>query len=213
MLYKDILMKTHSIYHNSDPSTKTPKSSKGKKWKELLSQIWKEIKPAKSGSGIWNLGTSVRLGRGLIKYSNDPIEYKYIDNLNQLQQRLYYIYAQEKAGNNNFHNEKMGIKKVINDQLDKNIDNPKGTEYLKRVINNLPKGIITAGSGAFNTLLNKLSNVMPELHIPGYNFCGPFTKLDKRLSRGNKPVNKLDAGCKEHDIFCRYHKDTKERHC
>jgi hypothetical protein len=53
---------------------------------------------------------------------------------------------------------------------------------------------------------------MPELHLHGYNFCGPFTKLDKRLERGNEPVNKLDAGCKEHDIFYRDHKDTKERH-
>ena len=42
---------------------------------------------------------------------------------------------------------------------------------------------------------------MPELHVPGYNYCGPFTKLDKRLARGTKPVNKLDAGCKENDIF------------
>jgi hypothetical protein len=42
---------------------------------------------------------------------------------------------------------------------------------------------------------------MPELHLPGYNYCGPFTKLDKTLARGDEPVNKLDAGCKSHDIF------------
>jgi hypothetical protein len=72
--------------------------------------------------------------------------------------------------------------------------------------------MIKSGSGVFNTLLNKLSNVMPELHLPGYNYCGPFTKLDKRLARGDEPVNKLDAGCKEHDIFYPDHKDTKERH-
>ena len=35
----------------------------------------------------------------------------------------------------------------------------------------------------FNTLLNKLGNVMPKLHLPGYNYCGPFTKLGKRLAR------------------------------
>jgi hypothetical protein len=45
----------------------------------------------------------------------------------------------------------------------------------------------------FNTLLNKLSSVMPELHLPDYNYCGPFTILDKRLARVNKPINKLDA--------------------
>jgi len=43
------------------------------------------------------------------QYHEDPIEYKYIDNLNQLMQHIYFIYAEEKAGNNNFHNEKMGI--------------------------------------------------------------------------------------------------------
>jgi hypothetical protein len=53
---------------------------------------------------------------------------------------------------------------------------------------------------------------MPELHLPGYNYCGPFTRLDETLARGDEPVNKLDAGCKEHDIFYRDHKDTNERH-
>jgi hypothetical protein len=54
--------------------------------------------------------------------------------------------------------------------------------------------------------------VVPEMHLSGYNFCGPFTKLDERLATGDEPINKLDAGCKEHDIFYRDHKDTKERH-
>jgi hypothetical protein len=53
---------------------------------------------------------------------------------------------------------------------------------------------------------------MPELHLPGYNYCGPFTKLDKRLARGDEPVNRLDAVCKKHDIFYRDHKGAKERH-
>jgi hypothetical protein len=53
---------------------------------------------------------------------------------------------------------------------------------------------------------------MPELHLPGYSYFGPFTKLGKRFSRGDEPVNKLEAGCKNHDIFYRDHKDTKERH-
>jgi len=65
----------------------------------------------------------------------------------------------------------------------------------------LLKGIVKTGSGILNTLLNKLNNVMPELLLPGYNYCGPFTKVDKRLGRGDEPVNILDAGCKEHDFF------------
>jgi len=68
-------------------------------------------------------------------------------------------------------------------------------------VNSLPKDIIKNGSGVFNTLLNKLNTVMPELHLPGYNYCGPFTKMGKRLARDDEPVNKLDAVCKERDIF------------
>ncbi len=41
-------MKTHSIYQNNDPSSRMPKSSMCKKLKELVSQIQKEIKLAKS---------------------------------------------------------------------------------------------------------------------------------------------------------------------
>ena len=94
--YKEILKKTYSIHQNNDPSSKIPKSSTGKEWKELVSQTWKEIKPPKSGSG-------------LIKYHDDPIEYKYVYNLSQLLQRLYFIYAEEKIGNNNYHNEKWAL--------------------------------------------------------------------------------------------------------
>ena len=56
-----------------------------------------------------------------------------------------------------------------------------------------------SGSGLF-----KYPNTRPgfkgELHIPGYNFCGPGTKLLKRLDRGDLPVNKTDAVCRTHDI-------------
>jgi hypothetical protein len=86
-------MATDAIYQNNDPSTNTSKSNSGKKWKELVSKIWKEIKTPKSGSGFK-------------KYHEKPIKYQYISNISQLQDRLYFLYAQEKAGNNNFHNKK-----------------------------------------------------------------------------------------------------------
>ena len=41
---------------------------------------------------------------------------------------------------------------------------------------------------------------MVEYHLPGYNFCGPGTNLEMRLSRGDKPINGLDACCMVHDI-------------
>lgn len=50
-------------------------------------------------------------------------------------------------------------------------------------------------------VLNKLINRLPiELHIPGYQYCGPGTKLAERVARGDPGVNPLDAACKEHDI-------------
>lgn len=65
------------------------------------------------------------------------------------------------------------------------------------------------GSG----LINKTINALPfEMHIPGYNYCGPGTKLQKRLERGDLPKNKLDEACREHDIAYSQQKDLKERH-
>ena len=53
------------------------------------------------------------------------------------------------------------------------------------------------GSGLFNKLLNKLP---VELYSPGYQYCGPGTKLSKRLARGDKGINNFDRACREHDI-------------
>lgn len=66
-----------------------------------------------------------------------------------------------------------------------------------------------AGRGFVNQLINKLP---VELHIPGYNYCGPGTKLNKRLTRGDLGVNKLDEACKQHDIAYDQSKDLKDRH-
>lgn len=84
------------------------------------------------------------------------------------------------------------------------------------------------GSGVFNSLLNKLP--MPEIHlrlpknilteqvpmgdfnnIGTYSFCGPFTKLQKRLQQGYKGVNKLDRACMQHDIAYSQNSDTNNR--
>nr|DAC81455.1 TPA_asm: PLA2X [Spodoptera moth adintovirus 2] len=64
-----------------------------------------------------------------------------------------------------------------------------------------------------SSLLNWLINNIPfELHLPGYNYCGPGTKLIKRLTQGDNGINKLDEYCKDHDIA--YHKSSnlKDRH-
>ncbi|XP_071051050.1 uncharacterized protein [Onthophagus taurus] len=65
------------------------------------------------------------------------------------------------------------------------------------------------GRGFFNKLIDKLPI---ELHLPGYNFCGPGTKLEKRLSRGDRGVNPLDEACKKHDIAYTVSSNLKFRH-
>lgn len=67
-----------------------------------------------------------------------------------------------------------------------------------------------SGDGLVNDAINKLPF---ELHIPGgYKFCGPGTRLQERLQRGDKPLNGLDAGCKQHDIAYHNSKDLVSRH-
>lgn len=52
-----------------------------------------------------------------------------------------------------------------------------------------------------DSYLNWIINSLPfELHLPGYNYCGPGTKLTERIIRGDKGINPLDEYCKEHDI-------------
>jgi len=64
-----------------------------------------------------------------------------------------------------------------------------------------------------SSLLNRAINVLPfELHIPGYQFCGPGTHLEKRLARGDRGINSLDAACREHDIAYSHSNDLAERH-
>lgn len=65
------------------------------------------------------------------------------------------------------------------------------------------------GGGVLNTLINKLP---VELHIPGYQYCGPGTKLQKRLARGDPGRNPLDRACKAHDIAYSQSSDLAHRH-
>lgn len=65
------------------------------------------------------------------------------------------------------------------------------------------------GGGLVNSLIN---NLPFELHLPGYNYCGPGTKLEKRLARGDRGVNKLDDACMQHDIAYTRFNDLDNRH-
>lgn len=69
--------------------------------------------------------------------------------------------------------------------------------------------MLTFGSGIVNTVINKLPF---ELHIPGYQYCGPGTRLQERLTRGDSGINPLDAACKEHDIAYSKSNNLHNRH-
>jgi len=61
-------------------------------------------------------------------------------------------------------------------------------------------------------LLNRVIDALPfELHIPGYQFYGPGTHLEKRLARGDRDINSLDAACREYDIAYSRSNDLVER--
>src|SRR5436190_1042564 len=62
------------------------------------------------------------------------------------------------------------------------------------------------------SLVNTAIDALPiELHLPGYSYCGPGTKLAKRLARGDLGINKLDKACKEHDIAYSKFSDSEHR--
>lgn len=74
----------------------------------------------------------------------------------------------------------------------------------KKLKKNIPK----KGKGIVNSLINKLPF---EVHIPSYQYCGPGTKLAKRLKRNDPGINELDRACKAHDIAYSKSTDVVER--
>ena len=75
--------------------------------------------------------------------------------------------------------------------------------FLLRLVRNTTKTqfIKTLAGGS---LLNKVINNLPvEMHLPGHNFTGPGTKLNKRLNPDltpSKPINRVDKAAYHHDL-------------
>ena len=73
---------------------------------------------------------------------------------------------------------------------------------------------VKAGYGLFN---RAVSNLPFELHLPGHNFTGPGTRLDRRLNPDlaprawSKPINKVDTAAYHHDLCYAKHQDRKTR--
>lgn len=64
------------------------------------------------------------------------------------------------------------------------------------------------GKGLVNSIIDKIPL---ELHLPGYQYCGPGTKVQKRVERGDNGINPLDAACKTHEVIYDKCKQRKER--
>ena len=68
------------------------------------------------------------------------------------------------------------------------------------------------------SILNKMINSLPvEMHLPGHNFTGPGTKLNKRLNADltpkawSKPINRIDKAAYNHDLAYLKNSDVKNR--
>ncbi|KAL4131306.1 hypothetical protein QTP88_008639 [Uroleucon formosanum] len=133
-------------------------------------------------------------GVGLMNYINNKIEYCWIDNMKQLNERLHLIAAEEKAGNYVYHNEKLGILKLFKKKMEHLIDDRKGIEYLLQFVINLPKEIINDIEYVIKQLREKIyyisneerlgNNIYHNDKIEILNFC--IKKMEKVIDIPDK---------------------------
>lgn len=96
--------------------------------------------------------------------------------------------------------------------MESTLVNPINYKMAKHKATSNSRKLALGGGGIISSALNKAIDLLPvELHIPGYNFCGPGTKLKKRLARGDKGINPLDEACKIHDIAYSNFNDSGRR--
>ena len=84
--YAKLILKSGTIYHNNDPSSKYPKSSKGQKWNMILRTIWDNRKYYE--------------GSRVVVIPCDP---------NALLERLDLLLASKEAGHTDVGNELVSI--------------------------------------------------------------------------------------------------------
>ena len=103
--YRDLLIRTNTIFNNNNPAENSPKNAdyKGFKWKNIIRDIWFGIKPIKKGKGGKGgekdpkPGTS---GTGLKILPSDP---------NALIDRFDLLFSSKKAGHTGVRNEIISI--------------------------------------------------------------------------------------------------------
>ena len=106
------------------------------------------------------------------------------------------------------------------DTTNEQVTTTKNNRHMKRgtcvVCGTTKTQFIKAPAGG--SLLNKFINNLPvEMHLPGHNFKGPGTKLNKRLNpdltpkKWSKPINRVDQAAYHHDIGYLKNPDVKTR--
>lgn len=66
----------------------------------------------------------------------------------------------------------------------------------KQITKENGSGIISSLSNGTAKILNKTIDYLSiQFRLPGNQFCGPGTKLEKRSKRGDPVVNELDKTC------------------
>ena len=107
------------------------------------------------------------------------------------------------------------------DTTNERITTTKNNRHMKRgtcvVCGTTKTQFIKAPAGG--SLLNKAINNLPvEMHLPGHNFTGPGTKLNKRLNpdltpkKWSKPINRVDKAAYHHDLCYLKNNDTATKH-
>ena len=104
--YGRILKQTNAIYHDYNPKSNKPRSSKGEKWGKLIKPIWEEIekeskgKGGKGGKGGEKDPKPSTSGTGLKILPSDP---------NALIDRFDLLFSSKKAGHSGVRNEIVSI--------------------------------------------------------------------------------------------------------
>ncbi|KAJ9574563.1 hypothetical protein L9F63_008274, partial [Diploptera punctata] len=98
--YENNLISSNCIYHNNDPGTSRPKSSRGDKYISIISPIWERMTMGVSKS---NQYFSPSRRDSDLDYTKLPKEFIWMNDVRKLVDRLIVIMGEEQSGNDNLY--------------------------------------------------------------------------------------------------------------
>ena len=108
----------------------------------------------------------------------------------------------------------------VKDRTNERITTTKNNRHMKRatcVICGINKTQFTKAPEGGSLLNKAINNLRREVHLPGHNFTGPGTNLEKRLNPDltpkswSMPINRVDESSYNHDLCYKKNPDTKTR--